>query len=140
LREAAGRIGGAIAEAGKGTANVVPIPKGAAVTWRIKEFSLEDMLLAWLHAAKNALRRRDLDEIEDFFEYVTRFPREQWPAEVARFVDRYKRPAECAQGESWRTVLPPIRTASRQHTPPVSSNTGAMIGLATIQSGTCPTR
>jgi hypothetical protein len=58
----------------------------------IEEIGLEDMLLVRLQGAKNALRRKDLDEIDDFFEYVTSFPRELWPVEVARFVDRYKRP------------------------------------------------
>jgi hypothetical protein len=59
---------------------------------RIEELRWEDMALVFLRDAKNGLRRNSLDEVEDLFDFINRFPRDQWPAEVARFVDRYKRP------------------------------------------------
>jgi hypothetical protein len=62
------------------------------VIWRVKELRWEDIALVFLRDAKNGLRRNSLDEVEDLFEYINRFPRDQWPTEVARLVDRYKRP------------------------------------------------
>jgi hypothetical protein len=62
------------------------------VIWRIEELRWEDMALLFLRDAKNGLRRNSLDEVEDLFDFINRYPQDQWPAEVARFVDRYKRP------------------------------------------------
>jgi hypothetical protein len=59
---------------------------------KIKELTLEDLLLAALASAHHAQRNNSIDEVRDLFDYCSRIPKEKLPPEVVRFLSRYKRP------------------------------------------------
>jgi hypothetical protein len=58
----------------------------------VEEFRVEDMLLGLLHWAKLGLRRKSIDETNKLQDYAKQVDRKYWPPEVARFIDRFKRP------------------------------------------------
>jgi hypothetical protein len=58
----------------------------------VKELRVEDMLLGLLHLAKLGLRRNSIDETIELQDYAKQLDRKYWPPEVARFIDRFKRP------------------------------------------------
>jgi hypothetical protein len=60
--------------------------------FKIEELRDEDMLLAALQNAKNGLRRKSIDEVHELFEWAKGTDRRYWPAEVARFIARFRRP------------------------------------------------
>jgi hypothetical protein len=64
--------------------------------FKIEEMRVEDMLLAFLRSAKNGLRRKSIDEVNELFAYAKNlakhFDRSRWPAEVLRFMSRFRRP------------------------------------------------
>jgi hypothetical protein len=84
----------------------------------VKEFTIQDMMLGLLRLAKAGLRRNSVDELERLIEYCIQIPREQWPPEVARFVDRRMLPRNKMRAKVSRLVdwfkRPPFRMRSRR--------------------------
>jgi len=93
-REATGKVGAVIADAGKTGAEVVAIPRSSALSesWSLEEIRIEDMLLVALRDAMNGLRRNSIDEVDELFDWIKCIDNKDLPPEVARFVDRFKRP------------------------------------------------
>src|SRR5262249_21756899 len=80
--------------AGKTGAEVVAIPRSSAMSepWSLEELRIEDILLAALHDARNGLRRNSIDEVDELFDWMKCVDYKDLPPEVARFVERFKRP------------------------------------------------
>jgi len=56
----------------------------------VQELTVQEMMLTSLMRARAGLKQKNIDEIEMLFNDCRRYPRELWPPEVARFVDRHK--------------------------------------------------
>jgi len=80
-----------------------------------EEARIEDFLLAGLRRAKNGLRRKSFDEIQELFDSAKHVDRSHWPSEVARFIDEFKRPQgrmRSRQADSDRFWSNPNRVAA----------------------------
>jgi hypothetical protein len=77
----------------------------------VKEYTIQEHLLAVLDIAKADLRRRRIDGLENLIEYCNHVPHELWPPELVQFVlRRFKRTPD-NRGHFKR---PPHRLKSRR--------------------------
>jgi hypothetical protein len=60
--------------------------------WSLEELRIEDILLVALRDARNGLRRNSIDEVDELFDWIKCVDYKDLPPEVARFVERFKRP------------------------------------------------
>jgi hypothetical protein len=82
---------------------------------RIRKATIGEFLLEALRDAQDGLRRKSIDEVDEFIARCEIFGRAQWPPEVARFVDTYKRPRgrmRSEQGQVKRFFGDPNRVAA----------------------------